>query len=144
MKQIERSALVAFSNKQMFDLVNDIEAYPQYMNGCVGAEVLEVHQDCIVARLDLAKLGMSYSFVTRNQLQYGKAMDMQLVEGPFTSFSGLWLFEPLAPDACKVSLSLEFEFSNVLVAKAASKWFESIANELVSGVCRRANQLYGS
>lgn len=70
-------------------------------------------------------------------------MGMALVEGPFKSMSGQWSFKSLAADACKVSLSLEFEFSNGLVAKAASKWFESVANELVDGLCRRAIQVYG-
>ena len=127
----------------MFDLVNDIESYPKFMTGCVAAEVLERHSDCIVARMDLSRLGMSYSLTTRNVLKVPEAMDMQLVEGPFKTFSGLWQFRELSPDACKVMLSLEFEFANTLVAKTAGKWFESIANELVDGVCRRANQLYG-
>ena len=141
-QQIERSALIACSSRQMFDLVNDIESYPKFMNGCVGARVLERHKDCIVAKLDLSRMGMSYSFTTRNVLLEPAAMDMQLVEGPFKFFSGLWQFQELAPDACKVCLSLEFEFANSLVSKAAGKWFESIANELVDGVCRRANHLY--
>jgi len=140
--QIERSALVAFSDRQMFDLVNDIESYPQYMEGCIGAEVLSRTDSEITARLDLSKLGMRYSFTTRNRLTAPSSMDMVLVEGPFKRMSGVWAFKALAEDACKVSLSLEFEFSNALVAKAASKWFESVANELVDGLCRRAGQVY--
>ncbi|MGH1371373.1 MAG: type II toxin-antitoxin system RatA family toxin [Cellvibrionaceae bacterium] len=143
MAHIERSALVAFSDQQMFDLVNDIEAYPQYMDGCIGAEVLSRSELEITARLDLSKLGMRYSFTTRNTLESPRAMSMALVEGPFKSMGGQWSFKPLSESACKVSLSLDFEFSNGLVAKAASKWFESVANELVDGLCRRATQVYG-
>lgn len=143
MAHIERSALVGFSDQQMFDLVNDIEAYPQYMDGCIGAEVLTRTESEVTARLDLSKLGMRHSFTTCNQLESPRTMGMALVEGPFKSMSGQWSFKPLAEDACKVSLSLEFEFSNGLVAKAAAKWFESVANELVDGLCRRATQVYG-
>lgn len=142
MARIERSALVAFSSGQMFELVNDIESYPHYMNGCVGAEILERDREYVIARLELSKLGMSYSFTTHNQLKEAEFMNMTLVEGPFQRFNGVWLFQSLAADACKVSLNLDFEFSNALVAKAAGKWFESVANELVDGVCRRANHLY--
>ncbi len=142
MRQIERSALIAFSDQQMFTLVNDIEAYPKYMSGCVGSEVLQRTDDEVVARLDLSKMGMSYSFTTRNHLDAPKTMDMQLVEGPFKELKGLWSFDALSPSACKVSLCLEFTFSNSLVAKAAEKWFESVANELVDGLCRRARQVY--
>ena len=143
MTHITRSALVAYSDQQMFQLVNDIEAYPQYMEGCIGAEVLERSSNEVTARLDLSKLGMRYSFTTRNALSEPNSMDMQLVEGPFKQFRGVWSFKALAADACKVSLDLEFEFSNSLVAMAAGKWFESVANELVAGLCRRAQQIYG-
>lgn len=143
MTHISRSALVAYSDQQMFQLVNDIEAYPQYMEGCIGAEVLERSSSEVTARLDLSKLGMRYSFTTRNVLSEPDSMDMQLVEGPFKQFRGVWSFKALAADACKVSLDLEFEFSNSLVAMAAGKWFESVANELVAGLCRRAQQIYG-
>ncbi len=141
--QIHRSALVAYSDQQMFELVNDIEAYPQYMDGCVGAEVLERSAAEITARLDLNKLGMRYSFTTRNHLTPPVSMDMGLVEGPFKRLKGMWTFKALSDSACKVSLALDFEFSSPLVAKAAGKWFESVANELVDGLCRRARQVYG-
>ncbi len=142
MAHIERTALVAFSDQQMFDLVNDIEAYPQYMDGCIGAQILSRSDAQVTARLDLSKLGMRYSFTTRNQLTPPVSMNMALVEGPFKQMSGIWEFKALAEKACKVSLTLDFEFSSSLVAKAAGKWFESVANELVDGLCRRAAQVY--
>lgn len=142
MTHIERSALVAFSAEQMFDLVNDIAAYPQYMDGCVGSEVLERQPHELVARLDLSKLGMKQSFVTRNQLTPPLQMTMVLEEGPFERLSGCWSFKVLSEGACKVSFNLEFEFSNKLVGKAASKLLSLVANDLVDGLCRRAEQIY--
>ena len=143
MTQIQRSALVAFSDQQMFDLVNDIEAYPHYMDGCIGAEVLERAGSTLVARLDLNKLGMRYSFTTRNQLTAPTLMEMQLVEGPFQRLSGSWSFLSLTEGACKVSLKLEFELSGGLVARAAGRWLDAVANDLVDGLCQRAKWVYG-
>ncbi|GAB3097741.1 type II toxin-antitoxin system RatA family toxin [Aestuariicella hydrocarbonica] len=143
MTQIHRSALVAYSDQKMFELVNDIETYPHYMDGCVGAKVLERSSVEVTARLDLKKMGVSYSFTTRNLLDAPHTMDMNLVEGPFKRLKGVWTFRALAEDACKVSLDLEFEFNNSLMAKTAGKLFESVANELVDGLCRRAKQVYG-
>jgi len=141
--RIERSALVAFSAQQMFDLVNDIAAYPQYMEGCVGSEVLEREDDEVVARLDLSKFGVSQSFVTRNQLNPPLQMTMVLEEGPFKRLVGCWDFKALADDACKVSFELEFELSSKLLGRAAGKLLGSVANDLVDGLCRRAGQVYG-
>ncbi|WP_075187687.1 type II toxin-antitoxin system RatA family toxin [Teredinibacter haidensis] len=141
-KRIERSALVAFSAEQMFDLVNDFESYPQYMPGCVGAELLAREADWLEARLHLEKAGIRQSFVTHNTFRRPEFMHLRLVEGPFKSLEGEWVFQPLAENACKVSFWIEFEFSNRLVALAAGKLFEHVASEQVSTLCNRAKQLY--
>ena len=143
MTRISRSALVSHSARRMFDLVNDIGAYPQFMDGCVGAEVLQRGEDFIEARLELSRGGVRQSFVTRNQLRGAEQVSMQLVEGPFRRFRGDWRFKSLGADACKVSLELEFEFRNRLLALAANRLFEEVANQLVDAVCRRADVVYG-
>lgn len=65
---IQRTALLPYTARDMYLLVNDIAAYPSYMDGCVGAEVLARDEGEMVARLDLAKAGVRQSFTTRNQL----------------------------------------------------------------------------
>jgi len=140
--KVERSALVNYSAQQMFELVNDIEAYPQYMEGCVGAKVLARGEDWVEARLELSKAGVTQSFVTRNQLQAPQLMSMQLVEGPFKRLQGAWRFTPLNDTACKVSFSLEFELQNRLLGMAVGKLFESVSNKQVDALCARAQQIY--
>lgn len=139
---VKRSALVTFSAQQMFDLVNDIEAYPQYMDGCTGATILKRDGDWLEARLELSKAGVSQSFVTRNHLQSPERMSMVLVDGPFKRLEGCWQFTPLAEDACKVSFELEFELQNKLLGMAVGKLFESVASKQVDALCERAKQLY--
>lgn len=140
--KVERSALVNYSAQQMFDLINDIEAYPQFMDGCVGAQILARGDDWVEARLDLSKAGVSQSFVTRNQLQPPLCMTLQLVDGPFKSLAGVWRFTPLADTACKVSLTLEFEMQNRLLGLAVGKLFEAVSNKQVDSLCARAKQIY--
>lgn len=142
-KHIERSALVSYSAEQMYALVNDIENYPRFMDGCVGAEVLERGDDFVEARLDLKKAGLGKSFVTRNRLQPYERIEMHLVKGPFKKLEGIWQFKPLNETASKVSLSLSFEFESRLLALAADPWFESVGNQLVSALCERAREVYG-
>src|SRR5579859_3586458 len=64
--EIRRSALVRYSPDQMFDLVNDVQAYPKRFPWCVDAQVLEQAEDVLVARLDLKYMGFRQSFTTRN------------------------------------------------------------------------------
>ena len=144
MDRVQRSALVMHSAQSMYDLVNDVASYPQFMDGCQASEVLEQSESQMVARLDLKKGGVKTSFMTRNRLQAPSVIEMNLEEGPFKNLKGVWSFKPLTPEACKVSLDLEFEFNNMAVGLAASKLFSTMANQLVDSLCRRADQIYGN
>jgi len=134
--------LVHYSAQQMFDLVNDIEAYPQYMEGCVGAKILARGDDWLEARLDLSKAGVTQSFITRNQLHPPHQMNMQLVDGPFNYLRGVWQFTPLNEQACKVSFLLEFEMKSRLLGMAVGKLFEAVGTKQVDALCARARQIY--
>ncbi|AOS95667.1 Ribosome association toxin RatA [Microbulbifer aggregans] len=143
MTQIERSALVMHSAEKMFDLVNDVERYPQFLPGCRGAEVLHSDEHTLEARLDLSRAGIRQSFVTRNRLQRPASMDLELVDGPFSEFSGRWEFKPLSEEACKVQFSLSFSIRNPLMAAAAGKLFSELANQMVGAMSARADEIYG-
>jgi ribosome-associated toxin RatA of RatAB toxin-antitoxin module len=136
---ITRSAIVLHSAERMFDLVDDIERYPDYMVGCRDAKVLVRTEQEVVARLDLAKAGIRQSFTTRNRLYRPERIVMTLEEGPFTCFQGAWHFKVLTDTACKVSLELEFGFKSGLVHLAGARLFTQVANNLVAATTARAD-----
>lgn len=147
MSEISRSALLAYPIKKVYRLINDVVAYPQYMDGCVGAEIIAEGDDFMEARLDLAKAGFTYSFTTRNCLFEPAStaphrIEMELVDGPFNQFSGLWTLLPLGESACKVSLDLQFTLTSKVLGKASKSLFNSMADNLVDALVKRAHQLY--
>ncbi|MAT50948.1 MAG: ubiquinone-binding protein [Porticoccaceae bacterium] len=131
------------SDREMFDLVNDVEAYPAYMDECCGSEILERGDSYMVARLDLRKRGIHYSFTTRNTLKPFEEIRLELHSGPFRQLRGRWLFKALTDAACKVSLHLEFEGNNHLLNVAGTSLFASVANNLVAALTTRADAIYG-
>jgi len=141
--RIERSALLPYPPRKVFELVNDVERYPEFLSGCIGAEVLERDDSSMVARLYLARHGLRFHFTTRNRLYPWQHIDLELVDGPFRHLAGRWSFEPLGEDACKVSLELEFELSSRLLSKATEHLLRSVAADLVDATVRRARQVYG-
>lgn len=143
MVSISRSALLPYPAPLIYALVNDIAAYPQFMRGCLGAEILEQSEHEIVARLELGKAGLRYAFTTRNRLLPPHQMDMTLVEGPFRKLEARWQFTALSDEACKTSLDMQFEFRTGLIDAALGALFEATSKDLVNAVCRRAEQLYG-
>ena len=143
MTVISRSALVMHSAEQMFDLINDVRAYPQFLLGCHSVEVIDESDDFIEARLTLAKAGLKHSFTTRNQLQRPYVMEIVLVEGPFKTFTGKWQFQALSAEACKVTLDMQFEVESRLAGVALSALFKQMANVMVDSFVKRAKKIYG-
>lgn len=143
MTSIERSALVPYSAEQMFRLVDDIERYPAFMQGCIDARVLERTESEVIGELTLGKAGIRRSFSTRNHLQPPHRMEMELVEGPFSDFSAIWTFDVLSETACRVTLRMRFTIAGGLMGMALNRLFEHSANALVDDIVSEAGRLYG-
>lgn len=143
MTTVHKSALVAYAAREMFALVDDIEAYPQFLPWCAASKVLSRTEDEVRAVLDLARSGVQKSFTTCNRMQKYKMIEIRLVEGPFRHLDGFWHFTPLGVDSCKVSLDMDFEFSSKLVSLVFGPVFNQITNALVDAFVKRAVVVYG-
>ncbi len=141
MPTINRSALVPHTNQEMFQLVDDIDRYVEFLPWCTESRVLERSEDEVTATILLSKGSLNKSFTTRNLLQKHKMIEMRLVDGPFKHLQGFWRFDSLNDHACKVSLDLDYEFSSKLVAMAIGPVFNQIANTLVDAFVNRAKEL---
>jgi len=139
---ISKSALLPYTANQLYELVNDIESYPHFLDGCVGAEILRSEEGLMEARLDLQKKGIRQSFVTRNRLIAPDSIEMELLEGPLESLKGKWTIKPLADKGCKLSLELDFEMKQGLMMQIVARFFGETANRLVDAVCTEASRRY--
>ena len=144
MTRIHRTALVEHSASQMFDLVNDIEQYPKFLPGCSAARVLSCSDTELLGELTLSKAGITQQFTTRNTLDRPHSIVMEMVEGNFTAFDARWEFSPLTENACKVSLTMDFQVKSSLIGFAVEKLFSSVANAQVDAMVQRATQIYGN
>lgn len=141
--RIQRSALLPYPAQALYDLVNDVASYPQFLPWCSAAQVLEVDDESMRASLTVAKASVSQRFTTHNRLQPGKAIEMHLEEGPFSQLQGVWEFKALGDKACKISLDLSFDYAGPLVKATLGPLFTQAANTMVDAFCQRAKQLYG-
>ena len=136
---IQRSALVEHSAACMFDLVNDIAAYPRRFSWCEDAQVLEADGRHVVARLALGFGALRTWFTTENTLSPPHHIDMQLRDGPFRRLDGRWEFHALDESACKVTLTLDFEPRSRLLAPAMALGFQGLADRMVDDFVRVAD-----
>lgn len=142
MRNVERSALVPYSAEQMFRLVDDIEAYPEFLPWCTDATINAREGDEVVATLELSKGGLSKSFTTRNRRKEFASIGLGLVGGPFRHLEGEWVFADIEDKGSKVTLTVAFEFESQMIDLLLGRYFEDTCNSLVDAFTRRASSVY--
>jgi len=143
MHTLKRNALVPYSARQMFELVNAIEEYPRFLPWCHNSQIISRTDKEIIASLEVNWKGIHKSFTTRNVLTPCDKIEISLVNGPMQRLDGVWSFNSLDEYACKIMLDLEFEFTGHFVDRLFQPIFQHIANTLVDAFCKRAIELYG-
>lgn len=144
MPHVERSILVNYSAEQMFRLVADVKSYPQFLPWCGGADFAAGDDNLLIAWIDIDYHGLRSRFSTRNRLVHARELTMELIDGPFRSLQGVWHFRPLAADACKVQLSLHYEFASGVLGRAVGLVYDAIASSMIDSFARRAESMYGA
>ncbi|MDZ7735705.1 MAG: type II toxin-antitoxin system RatA family toxin [Gammaproteobacteria bacterium] len=142
MTDIQRSAHVPYTAAQMYQLVNDVAAYPQFLPWCHHVDILDEGERELTARVTLSLGKLQQSFTTRNRMYPHESIEMELVEGPFQHLMGIWAFEPL-DSGCRVSLDMRFEFKSKLARMAMGGPFHKVVNSLVDAFIQRARSVYG-
>ncbi|TAM89148.1 MAG: type II toxin-antitoxin system RatA family toxin [Candidimonas sp.] len=142
MHTIHRSVLVPYSCAQMFDLVADVEKYPEFMPWCGGAQVLARGDDGMRASIVISFAGIRQTFTTRNHHEYPGLITLELVDGPFSALTGRWEFKELAAQACKVLFTMEYAFSSRTLEAVVGPVFNRIASSFIDSFTRRARDRY--
>lgn len=141
--RISRSALLPYPAQDLYDMVNDVLSYPQFLPWCSATELLESSETALRAELTISRAGLTQRFSTRNQMVPGERIELQLEKGPFRKLHGVWTFQALTDQATKISLEMEFDYSGALIRATLGPLFTQAANTLVDAFCERAKQLYG-
>jgi ribosome-associated toxin RatA of RatAB toxin-antitoxin module len=142
MAAVKKIVLIEFTPRQMFDLVDNVERYPEFLPWCGGTELLRRDEQTTAARIHINYHGLKAHFATENDKEPPGRMMIRLTEGPFRQLDGMWQFIPLGQTACKIEFQLHYEFANKLLEKAVGPVFNHIANTFVDSFVKRAEQLY--
>jgi ribosome-associated toxin RatA of RatAB toxin-antitoxin module len=133
-----------YAAAQIYVIVADVAAYPQFLPWCGGVRILKQEGAVVEAEITIAKGPLKVAFATVNQLTLNERIDMRLAKGPFKQLAGGWVFESLDKNSCRVTLALDFEFNNRLLAMTVGSVFEQVVSSLIDAFLLRAKELYGS
>ena len=140
MHKIHKSAIVLHPAQKMFKLVDSVENYPQFLPWCGSTQIIERDNDKTIASIEINYKGIRQTFTTENTKKQNQEMIIKLIDGPFKSLSGEWMFKNLDKDSCQIELKLEYEFSNVILEKLISPVFNMIANTFIDEFIKEANR----
>ncbi len=144
MPTVSTSARVNYTPEEMFDLVNDVASYPDYIPMCSEVRLLKQEPESLKATITMAKGKLKLSFTTENSMEIGRSIQMRLVDGPFKKLEGVWSFRPHQETGCETSFRLDFEFSNSLLGMAFGGFFREVGESMVDAFCKQAVRKYGA
>ncbi len=142
MSEVRKTAIVPYPAAHLYHLVNEVEAYPQFLPWCANSKIVSRTPTEMWATITMQKGQLRKAFTTRNRLDPDKRISLRLVDGPFRRLEGEWRFDAIDDHTCRVSLDLEFEFSGPLLKLLIGPLFDQIAHSLVDAFCRRAAQVH--
>ncbi|MDD1643485.1 MAG: type II toxin-antitoxin system RatA family toxin [Methylococcaceae bacterium] len=143
MSGFSKQVTVPYAPDQMYDLVNDINAYSKFIPLCVSSEVHEGQDHKLRATIKIAKGKIGFGFTTVNIMEKGHSISMNLENGPFKSLTGVWLFTPPGNHQCIISLHFDFEFSNKLLGAALGGLLKQLCDSMVESSRKQAAVRYG-
>ena len=143
MAEIEKTVLVPYSAEQMFNLVDDVAKYPDFLPWCGGTSVNPQNELITHATVNINYHHVKHSFSTENKRNPPELIEMALLDGPFEHLDGHWRFIPLSDEACKIEFRLHYTFSHKILEKLVGPVFHMIANSFVESFVERADAIYG-
>ena len=141
----EERRVLPYTPRQLFDLVADIERYPEFLPWCAAARVKGGNGNTLLADLVIGFGMLREHFTSRVVLEPDAPtprLDMSLVEGPFKFMNGHWQFRPIE-QGCEVGFSVDFEFRSRLLQTTIQLLFHEAVRQMVRAFEERARKIYG-
>ena len=143
MIRINRSVISPYTPQQLYDLVNDVQSYPEFIPNCAQTRVVEQFEDGYVAEVELKLSGLRQKFATRNTTFPCERITMTLASGPFKKLNGSWVFEAIDSNGCRVTFELAYEFASKYLGKLIGPLFQQFTDKAVHAFIKRAKTVYG-
>ena len=142
MARVLESVLMPFEASKIYEIVNDVGSYSEFLPWCIGSKVIEEDDESMRASITIRKGGFSYSLTTNNRLVFGRSISLEFSEGPFKYLKGAWSFDT-TESGCQVRLELDFEAENKLLDIALNAASKPVATTLMRSFRNRAFELLG-
>ena len=135
--------VLPYSTCQVFDMVADVAAYPDFLPWCIATRIRSVDEKQLVADMVIGFKMFREQFTSRVELNGPNSIEVEYEDGPFKYLKNSWIFETDENGHCLVDFSVEFEFRSQILEMAIGNIFSEAVHRMVSAFEKRAETLYG-
>jgi ribosome-associated toxin RatA of RatAB toxin-antitoxin module len=135
------TTLVKYSCIDMYNLVNNINDYKNFLPWCANSKIEKFHQDYIIASITVNAYGFFYTFSTYNTMIPNKNISLELDKGPFDYLKGLWSFQEVTNTTSLITLNLKYNIKKNLFF-LLNPLMKSITNTLIKSFIHQADIIY--
>ena len=131
-----------YSDKQMFDLIIDVEKYPEFLPWCKSTNIYDKDTNIFYSDMEIGFNLIKEKFTSRVTTLNFKKIHSEAISGPFNKMNNIWEIENLSHNKCRITLNIEFDFKSFLLRNLMGKLFEVSAIKMIDAFENRANYLY--
>ncbi|MDP7650108.1 MAG: type II toxin-antitoxin system RatA family toxin [Rhodospirillales bacterium] len=136
--------VLPFTPDQLFDVVADIEKYPEFLPWCIATRIRRREGKVIHADMVIGFKMFRERFTTKDVLDPPRRIDVSYHDGPFRYLNNHWIFEPHGEGHCELDFFIDFEFHSRLFQKMMGVIFNEAVKIMVTSFEKRAREIYGS
>ena len=133
---------LAYTPKQLFLLVSDIEKYPEFLPWCYDLKTISRTESIVEADMVIGFKLIREKFATRVKLAPYNLINVEYINGPFKYLNNSWNFSPSGKQGCMIDFFVEFEFKSILLGKVMDLIFSEAMRKMIHAFEVRAEELY--
>ena len=140
---INQTAELPYSPTQVFEVVNNVQAYPEFLPFCKKGMIKTLETDKVVeGSLTLGGLGFSETVKTQNTLIKPHQINMRLLEGPLNYLEGNWTFSEISPGKTQAKLHIKLDFKYPWLERITKPMFKKVTQEALAAFVKRVEICY--
>jgi coenzyme Q-binding protein COQ10 len=149
MPQFSSKRRVAHRADEMFDLVADVEHYPEFVPLCRALKIRQRRPNADGTETIVADMTVSFKLVKETFTsevaldRTGRKINVRYLRGPFSNLENRWTFEPKGEEACDVGFFIAYEFKNRMLAMLMGTMFDAAFAKFSAAFEKRADVVYG-
>lgn len=144
MPSIHETRRLPYSAEQMFDLVADVDNYPEFLPWIIATRVRDQKEDGMTADMLVGFKALREKFTSKVELHRPNHLRVQYIDGPMRDLDNLWTFTATDDGGCELDFKVDFAFKNKMFEALAGQYIDKAFRKMVAAFEVRAKELYGS